>query len=191
MGKYQSDPELIRACLSGRKSAWDELVDRYSKLVYSIPLDYGFSPSDSEDIAQNVFFTIFRKLDSLKDQTKLSAWLITITHRECWSFRRLRHVSYDETLDFPEEAPPNEKLRRWELQQDIREAMSRLDDTCRELLTALFLEQGNPAYAHIAARLGISPGSIGPTRARCFRKLEQILRKAGSHLLEEEKQPDL
>ena len=61
----------------------------------------------------------------------------------------------------------------------MRQALRRLDDGCRELLTALFLDPAGPSYEAIAARLGMPVGSIGPTRARCFRKLEALLRETG------------
>jgi hypothetical protein len=57
--------------------------------------------------------------------------------------------------------------------------MRRLDERCRTLLTALFLDPATPGYESIAARLGMPIGSIGPTRARCFRKLDAILRELG------------
>ena len=43
----------------------------------------------------------------------------------------------------------------------------------------LFLEQGAPDYETIAEQLDMKVGSIGPTRARCFRKLEAILLEMG------------
>src|SRR5687768_7375866 len=81
---HQSDPELVRACQSGSQSAWDELVHRYGRLVYSIPRRYGLSEADADDVFAAVWATVFRKLNNLKDETRLSAWLITTTHRESW-----------------------------------------------------------------------------------------------------------
>ena len=64
-------------------------------------------------------------------------------------------------------------------EQAVRAAMARLDAKCRGLLAALFLDPDPAAYGAIAERLGMAIGSIGPTRARCFRKLEPLLREAG------------
>ena len=52
-----SDADLIKACLDGRQAAWDEVVDRYGRLVYSIPRRYGFSDADADDIFQTVYFS--------------------------------------------------------------------------------------------------------------------------------------
>ncbi len=78
-----SNSEFIQACLGGNQDAWNELVDRYGRLVYSITRRYGLSEADSDDVFQDVFTTAFRKLDTLRDPSRLSAWLMRITHREC------------------------------------------------------------------------------------------------------------
>lgn len=177
---YETDPALVEACLNGDPRAWDELVERYGRLVYSIPRRMGFSAMDADDVFQDVFATLLRSLGSLRDRSRLSAWLITTTRRECWRRGRVasRHAELDESL--ADGAPPAvDEVARWEREQGVREAVRRLDDRCRELLTALFLETSSPSYEAIAARMGIPIGSIGPTRARCFKKLEARLLELG------------
>lgn len=177
---YRSDPKLIRACLDGDESAWCDLIDRYGRLVYSVAVRYGFGENDADDVVQCVFTTVFRKLGQLKDQTRLSAWLITMTHRECWRVARRRPDASD--LD-AEQADPDgaadEDVVRWEQQHLVRMGLEQLGGSCQELLTALFIESDRPDYASIGERLGMKVGSIGPTRARCFRKLEKILADLG------------
>lgn len=174
------DAALVQACLAGEEKAWEELVDRYGRLVYSIPRRMGMSPADADDVFQDVFATLLRYLGSLRDQSLLAAWLITTTRRECWRRGRsaMRHVELTDTL-VDEAAAPFEDIERWEREQSVRQAMRSLDERCRDLLTALFLELETPSYERIAERLGIAVGSIGPTRARCFRKLDAILRELG------------
>ena len=177
---HQSDPALVRACLDGDELAWEELVDRYGRLVYSIPRRTGLADADADDVFQNVFTTLFRRLGDLRDQTRLSSWLITTTHRECWRLgkRAARYVELDDAI-VDVGAPPGDEVVRWEREQQIRQALRRVDDRCRELLTALFLNPATPSYEQIGARLGMPVGSIGPTRARCFKKLEVVLLEMG------------
>lgn len=61
----------------------------------------------------------------------------------------------------------------------VRLGLRRLGGRCEQLLTALFLATGDPSYEAISESLGMPIGSIGPTRARCFRKLEAILLDLG------------
>jgi RNA polymerase sigma factor (sigma-70 family) len=177
---FDADPALVESCLNGDPRAWDELVERYGRLVYSIPRRMGFSATDADDVFQEVFATLLRSLGSVRDRKRLSAWLITTTRRECWRRGRTmaRHAELDESL--ADGTPPViDEIARWEREQGVREAVRRLDARCRELLTALFLDASSPSYEAIAARLGMPVGSIGPTRARCFKKLEAQLRELG------------
>jgi RNA polymerase sigma factor (sigma-70 family) len=177
---YQSDPGLVRACLDGDEAAWVELVERYQRLVLSVARRCGLSDADADDVFQIVFTTLFRRLEGLRDQTRLSSWLITTTYREAW--RHGRRAQRDAPLSkaiIDVGTPPHDLVAQTEREQTVREAMTRLDDRCRNLLTALFLGADQPAYDEIARRFGLPVGSIGPTRARCFKKLEAILEELG------------
>ena len=178
---HQSDAALIEACLDGDEGAWEEMVDRYGRLVYSIPRRTGLTAADADDVFQNVFTSLFRHLADLRDQTRLSSWLIRTTYRECWRVGKKLANRHDdlEGAIVDVGAPPFDEVMRWEREQQVRQALRRLDDRCRDLLTALFLEPDAPSYEAIGARLGMPVGSIGPTRARCFKKLEAILRELG------------
>lgn len=174
------DTALIGACLEGAPHAWKALVDRYSRLVYSIPRRYRLSEADAEDVFQGVFLNLYRSLANLKDQSKLSSWLITAAHRESWRVGRKsgRHPQLDELI--PDvSAPSDEQLEQWERQHALHQALKELGGRCEELLRALFFDPASPNYEAIAKRLSISLGSIGPTRARCCEKLERILRRSG------------
>lgn len=177
---YRSDPALIQSCLDGDESAWNELVERYGRLVYSIPRRYGLAGPDADDVFQNVFSIVLRRLPTLRDRTRLSAWLITTTHRECWRLGKLASTDAELVEGLVDvSAPPAQQLMLWERQHLVRQALSQLDARCQALLTALFLEPETPNYEEIAARLGMAVGSVGPTRARCFKKLEAILVEMG------------
>lgn len=177
---YQSDPALIEACLRGEQSAWNEMIDRYGRLVYSVPRRCGLSETDADDIFQNVFAIALRRLEQLQDHTRLSAWLVTTTHRECWRHggRKPLEVDLDER-EIRADEPPSDLAEKWELQSVVRRGLERLGDPCKALLEALFLKPADLGYEEIARQLDIKVGSIGPTRARCFRKFEAILREMG------------
>jgi RNA polymerase sigma factor (sigma-70 family) len=174
---HRSDPDLIQACQRGDQNAWNELVARYGRLVYSIPRRYGLKEADADDVYAAVWEIAFRNLDKLRDQSRLSAWLITTAHRECWRVGRKNPTT---SIDLDQRisdvgSPSDEQITLWENQDIVRRGLQTLGGRCQELLSALFMEPGEPSYEAIADRLGMTLGSIGPTRARCFKKLEKIL----------------
>ena len=183
----REDRDLVAACLAGDSSAWETLVARYQRLVYSIPMKARLSADDASDIFQSVWLKLYEKLASLRDHEKLSSWLITTTTREVWRVAaRNRRDSAptsnndDDPTDALEQiaatAPLADAERETlEQQQLVREALDSLPDRCRNLLTMLFYEKDELSYAEIARRMGMPVPSVGPTRARCLEKMKKLL----------------
>src|SRR6266403_5935139 len=82
----RSDPELIAACLDGDGEAWEALVQRYKRLIYSIPFKWGLPREDAMEIFQAVWLDCFQELHSLRDVDRLQAWLVRIAVRKCYRF---------------------------------------------------------------------------------------------------------
>ena len=72
-----------------------------------------------------------------------------------------------------------EMVEELERQHLVHRALDQLGEPCRELVKSLCLDPDDVSYEKLAARLGMPVGSIGPTRARCFKKLEAILVSLG------------
>lgn len=182
----QSDERLLEACRRGDESAWESLVERYQRLIYAIPRRAGLDKDQSADVFQEVFTTLFEKLDSIEQPERLQAWLVTTARRKTWRLisreNKLRNPGWDEEeneteLDkLPDEALlPDEVLIKLEEQHKVRTALAALDERCQKLMTMLFYLAETPPYSEIAAAIGTTEGSIGPTRARCLKKLMQQL----------------
>ena len=183
----RDDQALITACLEGDARAWEELITRYQRLIYSIPMKARFSPDDAADVFQSVCLKFFEKLSTLRDYERLSSWLITTTTREVWrmSARHRREgvattPSDEEGQDLlaglADSAPlADEQRHAFERQEAVRQGVESLPDRCRSLLGMLFYEKEQPSYAEIARRLNMPVPSVGPTRARCLEKLKKIL----------------
>jgi len=182
-----SDRELVEACLSDNSAAWEALIRRYERLIYSVPIRLGMSPQEAVDIFQSVCFILFKKLATLRDHERLYSWLITTTTRECWragAQRRReseRSQSNGRERQSSQETHTAEQLayeRRLaeERHEVVRRAMSQLPERCRELLTMLYFLSEEPTYEDVARNLNMPISSIGPTRGRCLAKLKRILR---------------
>lgn len=186
--RSMSDTELVLRCVSRDQDAWVELVRRYERLIYTIPLRSGFDHDAAADIFQQVFLILSKNIHQIRDGSNVRAWLVTTTKREMLRVIRLRDRrreaanSDDETgVDVIETIAEDrilqdEELEKLEMKNAVSNAMSELGERCRELIFALFYEDPSPSYSEISRRLSISEGSIGPTRARCLGKLERLLR---------------
>lgn len=158
------------------------LIERYSRLIYAVAVRQGLGDEDAADVFQHVCLILYEKVDTLREVEKLASWLITTTLREVWRVRARRgqHTALDAAAEVQDGAPyPDEAVERLERQQLVHMALARAPERCRVLLHALFLRRGALSYQQIAASLGIPVPSIGPTRARCLKKLAAELERLG------------
>src|SRR6185295_19506940 len=72
---FETDEELILACRKGDTHAWECLLHKYERLVFSIALNYGLSRDDAADVVQTTFLGLIQNLDTLRADSRLSAWL--------------------------------------------------------------------------------------------------------------------
>jgi len=180
-----TDKELVMSCRQGNESSWAALVDRYQRLVYAVPRRAGLNEDQAGEVFQEVFVTLFEKMNEINEPDRLHAWLVTTARRKTWrllskerSRQSLQTGDDDEALVVVDDSPlPDEILVRLEEQHRIRTALAGLDERCQQLLTMLYYQTETPPYSEIAAILGTPEGSIGPTRARCFKKLLKLLGK--------------
>jgi RNA polymerase sigma factor (sigma-70 family) len=190
-GRFKSDRDLVLACRRGEAEAWEELVNRYQRLIFTIPLRAGLDEDQAADVFQHTFAALLEHLDRIEHPERVQAWLVTTARREALRMAskpkaELAFFENDEVdgqagyEDVPgDELLPDEEIERLEEQNLIRTAIASLDERCRTLLKLLFYRPDSPPYAEIAAALGMPIDSLGPTRARCLQKLRRRLEDIG------------
>src|SRR5215203_7372461 len=85
-----SNAELLLRCRSGDSNAWQVIVRRYGRLVHSVPVRYGLSRSEAEDIGQEVFLALAQQLERIEEPERLGSWLLTTARRICWRVMQQR-----------------------------------------------------------------------------------------------------
>ena len=181
--KQLSDADLIMACQTGEEEAWDALVGRYERLVYTIPNRYGLTPTEVSDVFQSVWLALLRNLKSLRQPDRIAAWLVTTTRRECWERRRGGSFKNEFSSDLDsqiiktksDEPSPDELVSTYERHDALKRAMEHLDPRSRRLIQLLYFDPSIPSYAEVSEMLSMPIGSIGPMRARCLKKLRKIM----------------
>lgn len=171
-GVTRLDRELIECCLKGDQTAWDELIDRYQRLIYSIARTLSRSREDAADVFQQVCLELYQRLPELRDAETLPAWLMTVTRRQAtaeWKSRK-------DAVPLSDNQPGVEEHITWiENEHIVERAMLDLPERCRMLIDLLYLHPSQLSYSAVAERLGMPVSSIGPTRARCLAKLRKLL----------------
>jgi RNA polymerase sigma factor (sigma-70 family) len=181
-GWERDDPpvtDLVMRARNSDKQAWDDLVERYAPLIWSICRRYRLDGADADDVGQTVWLHLVDQLDRLRDPAALAGWLATTTQRECLRVLRAaqrpqprRHGPDIEDIPDRHAVIAEQELLTAERHAALREALTRLPPRCQQLL-ALLLHDPPLPYAQISARLGIPVGSIGPSRARCLDTLRR------------------
>ena len=168
---------LVEACREGSADAWDELVRRFERLVYSIARREGLTPDDAADITQLTFESLLEQLDRIRDPDQISYWLMSVARRQSWRARSHRGpaVGAGPCSTGSDEPAPDGDLLRSEERLWLYDALTQLDAPCRTVIDALYFAPVPMTYSELALALDRPVGSIGPIRARCLERLRRIM----------------
>ncbi|HKS96686.1 MAG TPA: sigma-70 family RNA polymerase sigma factor [Terriglobia bacterium] len=96
----RSDAALVRDARDGQPEAFNALVRRWERKVYSYLVHLTGQPEDALDMCQEVFVSAYKHLGRLRDAEGFRPWLFQIAHNTaCSEMRRLRGRQFDEALD--------------------------------------------------------------------------------------------
>ncbi len=167
------DAELVRRCRSGDQAAWEALVDRFSGYVHAILLrGFGLDATTAEDVFQDVFTTVFRRLGTLAEDEAFKPWIAQLTrHAAIDRLRAARPVVDLEAV--PEAAGADPELELIEEAMSVHRALAELPGVHREVVERFFIR--DESYATIAAELGIAPGTVASRISRGLRMLRALL----------------
>lgn len=173
--------DLVRDAAGGDQGAWNQLVDRYSRLVWAVARGHRLAYADSADVFQTTWLRLVEHLGRLRDPEQLAGWLSTTARHESLRVLRLGRrerpnddVADGRTANDASDPSPETVLLANEERASVAAAYSRLSERCQALLRLVVAEPGL-SYADVARALGIPVGSIGPTRGRCLEQLRRLL----------------
>ena len=169
---------LVTGAAGGDPTAWEEIVERYAPLVWSICARLQLSNHDREDLGQKMRLLLVEQLGKLREPAALPGWLATTTHRECLrvvtAARKSERLGtgLDDALQFVDNTIIDEEILMAERNAALRAAFAELPPRYQQLL-AMLAKDPPVSYAEISATLQIPVGSIGPQRARCLERLRK------------------
>jgi RNA polymerase sigma factor (sigma-70 family) len=171
---------LVKRATAGETRAWERLIDKYGRLIWSITREFKLGESDAADVFQTTWMRLIEHIDRLDHPDRVGSWLASTARNECLrclaSRKRLVLADEGAVLDGPAEhaGEIDEALLAEERAEVVRAAMAHLPRRWQRLMELLMADP--PAsYAEISDELGLPVGSIGPTRGRCLARLRTLL----------------
>jgi RNA polymerase sigma factor (sigma-70 family) len=179
--------EMVRRAEAGDQVAWREVVRRYHELVWAVARAHGLNHADAADVSQTTWLRLAEHLGGIRDPARLPGWLATTARREALRVlaARRREAPFD-TLELrpvaEERYGPEAMAVRADRNSVLWRAFAALPERCQRLLGVLAFAP-EFSYAQVSRALGMTVGSVGPTRGRCLDELRR--RVVASGLAEE------
>ena len=184
MDRIVEDEMLVAQFQAGRLDAFDDLMKRYKGQIYAYLLRSVKNYEDAEELTIEVFFKVYRALDTWKPQARFSTWLYKIAHNLSIDFHRAKSRRHTYSLDdeeFSVDEPTAVDLwsnPEWELEEKdrhrvIREAIDQLSPK-QKAVFMLNRYQGLQ-IKEITEVLGIAEGTVKIHLHRAVRKLQTLL----------------
>lgn len=169
---------------TGDRVMFAVLVERYQNRVFRLVASIlgPYSDADAEEVCQEVFLRIYRKIDQFTGEAAFGTWLYRIAYNLALDRRRkarfrLPHVSMEDVGDLAGPANPLDDLLSRERRDQIAAAMERLPDLYR---SALYMHYWTElSVEEIAAMLGVPEGTVKSYLFRARRLLKNVLAGAG------------
>ena len=167
---------LVDACVAGDRDAMQQIYEHCSSRVYALMVRI-VGRQDADDLTQQVFLQMFRKLDQFSGGSKLETWLYRLATNEALQHLRRKKRQTAQPLVAEPSANDANRLMESEKIQLLQAALSRIDPELRAILS-LKEEQGL-CYRDIAESIGIPEGTVGSRLNRARKELRNELEKLG------------
>ena len=184
------DVELIQYSLTGDENAFAQLVRKYQKQVHALAWRKVGDFHVAEEITQDTFLRVYKKLSTLKDPNRFAGWLYRIAARQCHAWlrkKRLQMQSLDDTdIDLIEKTTYSqyiaEEQERAAIEAQrgvVQRLLARLPESERTVVTLHYF--GEMTCEEISRFLGVSASTVKSRlrRARLrLKKAEPMIREA-------------
>jgi RNA polymerase sigma-70 factor (ECF subfamily) len=178
--------QLVKRCLAGEDSAWEELLKAHNRKVYNLCYRFTGRSGEAEDLTQEVFIKIFQTLRTYDDaQGAFSTWLNRVARNHLVDHYRRTHKdrltsSLEEEPTVLQETPSREehpmaRLESQERRELLQAALDRLSPDMREAV--ILRDFQDLDYDEIAQVLGVPQGTVKSRINRGRLELARVLKR--------------
>lgn len=185
--KEDPDKNLVDRSQDGDTRAFDELVRKHSPRLFGLVYNMTQNREDTHDLLQDIFAKAYRSLKRFRGKSMFSTWIYSIAVNMTLNFlkkrSRRRAMSLEDMdgavqndkdfIEMTSKSDPVRETNLLELQKRLNEAMARLSDDHRAVVT-MYDVQGIP-HAEISRILGVSEGTIRSRLFYAHRQLQNFL----------------
>ena len=182
-----ADADLIVAVLEGSEGAFGQLMERYQERVFRLLGRFTRDRSETEDLAQEVFVKVFRKLHTFQQDSAFYTWVYRITvntatdHMSRRKRRRLHLVEDSAILDQGAEWEAGhggsaQPLMDQEVREVTRTVLAKLPDKYRSIL--ILREYEDLSYTQMAEVLECSIGTVESRLFRARKRFKEALERS-------------
>jgi len=188
------EEQLVERLKRRDEAAFNELVRAYEKRVFRLVLRMLGDRAEAEDVAQDVFITVFKSIDSFRGESKLSTWMFRVATNHCknrikYLDRRARgkkgeldELSEHDALESASMssssmvARPDQQAEANQIESIVRAAIAELDEDQRELVVLRDVE--NMSYEEIQQITGLPEGTVKSRLHRARLQLAKAVQRA-------------
>ncbi len=185
-----SEEKLVERCIQGDDSAWEGIVNAYTRRVYNLGYRYTGRSEEAEDLTQEIFIKVYQNLKSYRSEAgsfqnwilKVGRNLIIDRYRQTRRFQQSAGSEEMETMNLSDEKTPSphQVVEQTESARYLREALQKLSPELKEAIILRDLE--GMAYQDIAALLAIPEGTVKSRINRARLELAKLLSKRRAQL---------
>ena len=177
----ESDVQLIQRILSGDEAAFGILVEKHQKSVHALAWRKIGDFHDAEEITQDTFLQVYKKLPTLKDPYKFAGWLYVIANRLCIDWIRKKNLAIQSLEDTPMEEIEKSSYTHHVSEQSeiaiserrreiVKKLLAKLPESERTVMTLHYL--GEMTVKEISKFLGVSVSAIHNRLYRARKRLQ-------------------
>ena len=183
------EERLLQRLRQRDEAAFNQLVRLYQAAVFRQLLRVIGDPAEAEDLAQEVFVTVFKAIDTFRGESRLSTWIHRIAQNHARNrvkyhgrHKRRGDAPLEDTTEEALAAPhtgsrvprPDHQVEAQEAEANIRIAIAELDDEQRTLIVLRDLE--NLSYEDIQEQTGLPAGTVKSRLHRARLALQERFR---------------
>ncbi|MBU4263496.1 MAG: sigma-70 family RNA polymerase sigma factor [Proteobacteria bacterium] len=177
--------QLVQDFLDGDAQAFNRLVLLYQTKIYNLALNYVKSPEEAQDLAQDIFVTVYRSLPKLREKNKFSSWLYQIAINHCRNrYKKLCRRGYFSNISLDDEESflqiagdegPEKLLQRKNTITLVRATIDSMAEAEKEIILLRDIQE--LAYEEISDILDIPLGTVKSKLNRARTSLKDRLKK--------------